>query len=325
MKMRDFINRIFKLLNLSGRDWIVFLLALLLAFSTWLIHKLSLNYSVYLTVEVVADSNLEGRSNHSSGATEIMAKCRTTGWRILYAQMKREELVYVKFPSSAFQHDSDEKYFISTDKLHEYVDQIFGSSVAVEYFVTDQVYFKFPEETFKRVPVKAVSSLSFEDQYMASTPLIITPDSITVYGDKMHLDALEYVTTSTITHTSVNQDFSGMISLVPINGMRLSVDEVYYEMDVTRYLEVVIKNALVSIVNSPAGKEYIADPAEVDVTLKVEFPLKDNPQKDVGLVADYNDWKNSLSGKTPLKPMTLPLGVIRYEIDPVAVSIKERF
>ena len=109
--MRGFINRIVKLLNLSGRDWVVFVLALLLAFSTWIIHKLSLEYSVYLTVEVVAESNIEGRSNTSSGATEIMARCRTTGWHILYAHMKREDVVQVKFPASAFQHDDDEKYY----------------------------------------------------------------------------------------------------------------------------------------------------------------------------------------------------------------------
>ena len=321
--MRDFINRIFKLLNLSGRDWVVFVLALLLAFSTWVIHKLSLEYSVFLTVEVVAESNIEGRSNKSSGATEIMARCRTTGWRILYAQMKREDVVQVKFPASAFQHDDDEKYFISSEKLHEYVDQIFGSNVALEYFVTDRVYFKFPQEIFKRVPVKPVTSLTFEDQFIASSPLVISPDTVTVYGDKLHLDALEYVTTATISHSSINKDFSGMISLTPISGMRFSVEEVHYEMDVVRYLEVIRKNVPVVVVNTPSGGDYAADPASVDVLLDVEFPLKDDPKKSMVVTADYNELKTSLSGKVPLKPASMPLGVIRYEIDPVAVRIKE--
>lgn len=321
--MRDFINRIFKLLNLSGRDWVVFVLALLLAFSTWIIHKLSLEYSVYLTVEVVAESNIEGRSNTSSGATEIMARCRTTGWRILYAHMTREDVVQVKFPASAFQHDDDEKYFISSEKLHEYVDQIFGSNVALEYFVTDRVYFKFPQEIFKRVPVKPVTSLAFEDQFIASSPLVITPDTVTVYGDKLHLDALEYVTTATISHTSIDKDFSGMISLTPINGMRFSVDEVHYEMDVVRYLEVIRKNVPVVVVNAPSGQEYAAEPAFVDAILNVEFPLKDDPMKELVVTADYNELKTSLSGKVSLKPASMPLGVIRYEIDPVAVRIKK--
>ena len=321
--MRDFINRIFKLLNLSGRDWVVFVLALLLAFSTWVIHKLSLEYSVFLTVEVVAESNIEGRSNKSSGATEIMARCRTTGWRILYAQMKREDVVNVKFPATVFQHEDDERYFISSEKLHEYVDQIFGNSVSLEYFVTDKVYFKFPQEIFKRVPVKPVTSLTFEDQFIASSPLVISPDTVTVYGDKLHLDALEYVTTATISHSSINKDFSGMVSLTPISGMRFSVEEVHYEMDVVRYLEVIRKNVPVVVVNTPSGGDYAADPVSVDVLLDVEFPLKDDPKKSMVVTADYNELKTSLSGKVPLKPASMPLGVIRYEIAPVAVRIKE--
>lgn len=322
--MRSFINKLIKLLNFGGRDWGVFILALLLAFSTWVIHKLSLEYSVYLTVEVVAESNIEGRSNVSTGSTEIMAKCRTSGWRILIAHMRREQLVHVKFPASVFQHEGDDKYQIPSEKLHEYADDIFGSSVSVEYFVTDVVDFKFQQEIFKRVPVKAVTSLSFDDQYIASGPLVIAPDSITVYGDKMHLDALDHVTTSTIKHTSINEGFSGMISLTPISGMRFSVDEVHYEMEVTRYLEVVRKNVPVVVENTPAGIEYVAEPSTVDMILKVEFPLKEDPKKDITVVADYDDLKTSLTGKVSLDAENMPLGVIRYEINPVAVRLKVR-
>ena len=50
--MGDLYNRILKSFNISGRDLAVFLLALLLAFSIWLIHNLSLKYNDYLTASV---------------------------------------------------------------------------------------------------------------------------------------------------------------------------------------------------------------------------------------------------------------------------------
>lgn len=321
--MRGFINKIFELLNFSGREWIVFLLALLLAFSTWIIHNLSLKYSVYLKVEVVAKSNIEGRSEQSISGTEVMAKCRTSGWNIIYSRLIRDNVVEVDFPSTVFQHEDQESYYIPTDKLHEYVDQIFGPNVSVEYFVTDKVSFSFQEEVFKRVPVKPVSSISFEDQYMANGPLVLLPDSVTVYGDKLHLDQLEYVTTATIRHSSVKEGFSGMVALTPINGMRLSVDEVHYKMDVSRYLEVQ-RNALpVSVAGAPAGARIVLEPAAVDVRLYVEFPLKADPGKDLKIVARYEDIVNSLSGQVVVKPSSLPLGVIKYDVTPVAVKILE--
>ena len=320
--MRGFINKIFKLLNLSGRDWVVFLLALLLAFSTWIIHKLSQNYSVYLKVEVVAESNLDKRSNYSAAGTEVMARCRTTGWMILYMRLVSDGVAYVRFPATAFQYEGEERYFISSDKLHEYADQIFGPNVSVEYFVTEQVYFKFPEEINKKVPVKAVASLSFDDQYTANSPLVLVPDSVTVYGDKMHLDALDYVTTATIRHSSIKEDFSGMIALTPISGMRLSVDEVHYKMDVTRYLEVTRKSVPVIVEGVPAGKKVIVEPATVNLVMDVEFPLKSDPKKDISVVASYNDVKTSNSGQVMVRLSSQPLGMIRCDITPVAVKIE---
>ena len=321
--MRSYINKIFKLLNLSGRDWGVLILAILLAFSTWVIHKLSLNYSVYLKVEVVAESNIEERAGTSMSATEIMAKCRTTGWRILYAHWNGDTEVVVKFPSSIFEHEGDEKYYITTDKLHEYVDQIFGSGVSVEYFVTDKIHFKFQKESYKKLPVKAVTSLSFDDQYMATGPLELIPDTVTVYGDPMHLESLDYVSTATIKHSSIHEDFSGMIELKPINGMRFSVNEVHYKMDVTRYLEVTKKSVPVKLLGAPVDADLVVEPQTVNVTMKVAFPLKADPNKDFTVVAHYDDLKTSLSGQIPLQPSNLPLGVIKYEISPVAVKVME--
>lgn len=311
------------MLNFGRRNWGVFLLALLLAFSIWIIHKLSLEYNVYLKVDVVASSNIEGHSEYSTTSTEVMARCRTSGWRILYAYMTRDKSVYVNIPSSAFQQESDERYYITSEKLHEFADQIFGSSVSVEYFVTDKVFFKFQKEVHKRVPIKAVTSLSFEDQYIPESPLVLVPDSVTVYGDQMHLDALDYVTTATIKQADINEDFSGMVSLTPISGMRFSVGEVHYKMDVSRYLEVVKKGVPVTILNAPSGKEYVTDPSVVDVVMKVHFPLKSDPKKEVEVVADYEDLSSSISGKVILRPMSLPIGVIGYEINPISVKIKE--
>jgi hypothetical protein len=321
--MRGFFNRIFKLLNIGGRDWGVFLLALLLAFSTWVIHNLSLKYSVYLKVQVVAESNIEGREQKSVSGSEVMARCRTTGWRILYHRIINDGTVEVEFPSTVFQHDGGDTYFITSDKLHEYADELFGPNVSVEYFVTDRVDFEFKEEVFKRVPVKAVSSLSFKDQYMASSPLVMVPDSVTVYGNHMHLDALEYVTTATIAHSSIDENFSGMIQLTPMKGMRFSVDEVHYKMDVTRYIEIQREDVPVIIKGVPAGQKILIEPKTVDVTLYVEFPLKADPKKDLLISASYDELKTSLSDKVMLYPSSLPLGVIKYEIRPVAVKIVE--
>ena len=252
-----------------------------------------------------------------------MARCRTTGWRILYAYLTPDEVVKVKIPENALHYDGEDRYYMTSERLHEYSDRIFGSHVSVENFVSDKVYFKFQEEVYKTVPIRPVSSLSFEEQYLANSGLQVVPDSVTVYGDELHLEALEYVTTATIKHSSINEDISGMVSLTPISGMRFSVNEVHYKMDVSRYVEIENKRVPVEVINQPPGKIFVADPLFVDVKLECEFPLKSNPHKGLYLVADYEEFMNSISGNVVVRPSSLPFGTINYDISPYFVKIKE--
>ena len=70
-------------MNISGRDLAVFLLALLLAFSIWLIHNLALKYNAYLDVTVQASCNIDGHSELSSDYSHVVARCRATGYNVI--------------------------------------------------------------------------------------------------------------------------------------------------------------------------------------------------------------------------------------------------
>ncbi len=315
------------MLRLSTREWVVLLLALLLASSIWLIHKLSLEYSVYMNVKVVAESNIHGHSKYSSSGVEVMAKCRTTGWRVLYSYLTRDKVVYVNIPSNVLESDPEDKnsYYITSERLHEYADQIYGSGVSVDYFVSEKVSFKFNEETWKEVPIKPVSTLSFEEQHLAVSELIVEPDHVIVYGDPVQLSQLEFVTTDIIKHTSIVEDISGMISLTPISGLRYSVDEVHYMMDISRYVEIEHERIPIEVINTPPGKRMVADPLYVDVVLKCQFPLKSDVTKAPYLIVDYEEFRNSISGKVVVELQTMPAGVIDYEISPFFVTISEAY
>lgn len=323
--MGDFFDKYKKLPIFSGREWGVLLLSLLLSFSTWVIHRLSLNYKVYMTVEVIAETNIEGRSDHSDGPTEIMAECRMTGWSVIGSRLFHQDPVYVRFPSSVFQQDKDDKFYIASEKLHEYVSKIFPYSVSDVNFVSDKVYFRFKEEAFKPVPVRPSTLFSFEDQYMMAGPVNMDSDSVVlVYGDKMQLEAIDHVSTATIKRSSINDDFSGEIELITPHGCRLSKEKVSYNVNVSRYIEVVIKDVPVNVSGAPLGKEFVTAPSSVDVLLYVQFPLKAHPDENISFYVDYNDLKTSITGLVMVQPERLPLGTLKYEISPVAVHIQEK-
>ena len=320
--MKNLLHRLFTTLNINGRDWVVLLLALLLAFSTWLIHNLALKYNAFLDVNVSALCNIEGHSNESFDDAEVSARCRATGYRIIASNLRRGRVVKVQFDPSVMQHYADDRFFVTSDKLSEYSHIIFGDEVAVEYFVSDTLFFRFPKVNSKRVPVVPVSSFSFRDQYINTSELEISPDSVTVYGEPFLLDNITAAYTAPINYTDVADDIHGIVKLDKIKGVRMSVQEAHYSLDVARYVDLVV-SAPVQTVNVPSGKDLIVLPSKVTLTMKCEFPLLESQYKDLNVVVDYNDFRTSITGKCVVSLPVHPKGLIGYETDPVAVSCVE--
>lgn len=318
--MRRLYHKILVLLNITGRDLAVFLLALLLAFSTWLIHNLSLKYTDYLTASVVARCSIEGHSAQSENYSDIIARGRTTGYQFIVSDIRTGRIpTYVDFRPETLNHMEGDLYYILSSDLFEYSHLIYGDGVSLEYFVSDTVFFRFPEVSHKKVPVQATFSVTYLPQYMADGPLEITPDSVTVYGEPYRLNSLEKVFTEPIKHDDLSNSVQGLVKLEQMPDLRYSIDDVHYKQDVIRFVEMKM-NLPVKTMNVPADKRMDVYPSSVSVTMKCSFPLEENPEDGVSLYVDYEDFQNSLSGKCVVRMHDAPRGMIAYEVDPVAVN-----
>lgn len=318
--MKNLFNKILKSLNFTGRDWAVFSLALLLAFSVWLIHNLSLKYNDYLSVAVVARCNIDGHTDVSEGSSEVMAKCSANGFNIITSKMRgRRRSISIDFRPSEMKHKEGDTFYILSKDLHEYAARLYGDDVSVDYFVTDTLFFRFPFQDHKRVPVHPVYSLSFKTQYMADGELEVYPDSITIYGEPFHLENISSVYTRPLKYSELSEDVQGMVRLEQIKGVRMSADEVRYSVDVTRFVE--IRETLhIKTDNVPSDKDIRVFPSSAEVIMRCRFPLLEEPSQDVSAVADYDDYQKSVSGISPLRLRNLPRGVIDYEIVPPSVG-----
>ena len=318
--MRGIQNRLFKALNFNRRDWAVLLLALLLAFSTWLVHNLSLRYNDYLKVSVTAVCNIDGYSDVSDNKCEVMARCRTTGYQVLKYNFRPNTIeARVQFNPSVMKKMTDEVFYVTSADLQEYSHLIYGDKVSVEYFVSDTLFFNFHKQDHKRVPVYLVHSLSFRPQYMNSSEFTCEPDTITIYGDKYKIDKIDRVFTTPIRGMDLSESIQGLASIEKMRGVRFSEDQVRYSMDVTRYVEV--RNIYqVNAINVPADKKMLLYPSYVEVSFKCRYPITDDRLDNVSCVVDYEEFTTSLSGKCQVKLNNLTDNILNYQIEPVAVD-----
>ena len=320
--MKNLLNRLLNGLNISGRDGVILILSLLLAFSVWMIHNLSLRYNANLKAKVIAVCSLDGYEDVSVGSTEVTARGRSTGYKIIASYIKARRPVRVNFASSSVQRYSDDRFYITGDRLNEYSHLIFGEDVNVDHYVTDTLFFRFPKVNHKKVPVIPVSVLTFKSQYMSKGPLTVIPDSVVVEGEPHLLESVSQVYTAPIRYFDISENISGIIAVEPLRGVDMQLKEAYYSMDVARYVEIV-EEVPVSAVNVPLGKTLMVFPSTVKVRMKCEFPLVDYDRDDVRVYVDYDEFKSSLKGNCIVKMQKTPKGIISYEVDPVSVRCVE--
>ena len=313
-------DRLLAKLNISGRDLAVFLLSLLLAFSTWLIHNLALKYNSYLDVKVKARCSIDGHAAVSSDHADVIARCRATGYNVIRSDVRgNRRVVEVEFQPAVMKHKEGNVFYVTSADLQEYSHLIFGDGVTVEYFTTDTLFFRFPYENSRKLPVRAASAISFMPQYMLTEPIQVVPDSITVYGEPFILEKLEEVSTEPIKYSSLASDMQGEVELESVKGVRFSEDKVRYSLDVTRFVEL-SGTIPVTVTDVPADKSMTIYPSRVDVYLKCVFPYMGNPLENIVLEVGYNDFQSSLSGKCLVKLVDGSREIISYDIFPPVVE-----
>lgn len=310
-------------LHADGRDIAVFLLSLLLAFGIWLVHNLTMRYSTIMNVTVVAESNIEGRSNLSSNSEVISARCRASGFRILKNNLHSEDEVRVYLMPEEFTRGEGDMFTISANSLASYVSEIFGEEVQLESFVTRTAVFHFAPENFKIVPVMPRLVATYKPQYMAAEEMRFEPDSVVIYGDPNYIGNIDRVLTDPLELKMLKNDVHGEIGLEIPSGVRASEEKVNYSMQVTRFVEVRTE-AVVEVRNLPAGKNLTVIPSKADVVLKCVFPLSSDPSRIVNIYIDYNEFANSITGRCVPRTDDLPSSVIDCTIAPQVFDCVEQ-
>ena len=314
--MKRLLHKLLDSLKYNGRDWTVFSLSLLLAFSIWLIHNLSLNYSDFLTVHMVASCDrIEGHTARSANSCEVVARCRTSGYNIIKSALALNRApVQITFDRQSLGHRSGDVFYITRKELSESAHLLYGEKVEVEYFLSDTLFFRFPYESNKKVPVFPVLSMSFAPQYMSQDNLDIEPDSVTIYGEPYHLENVDRVFTETIKLQNLKASAAGVAGIEKIKGVRLSESEVHYSIDVLRYVEIT-REVPIEVANVPSDKEMMIYPSRAEVIFRCVFPLVSDVAQ-ASFQIDYEDYINSRSRKCIPEPVSLPEGVLGYEMVP---------
>ena len=265
-------------------------------------------------MSVVAHSGLKGRAAAARSAVPVSARCSATGFKLLSLKHRSRD-VDVNIHEEDLVYSGEDRYSVPAAEMAKYSSELFGEGVELVTFLNQSYTFEFRPENFKTVPIKAVFSASYKPQYMASGPITLNPDSVTVYGEESKLAATDAVLTKALNFNDLSKGVSGVVKLVPVPGLRMSDSDATWSLDVVRYVEV---RADVSIAarNVPPEVSFSVYPSRAEAVFRCRFPVKNDPAATCEFYVDFDEFLRSESGRCVAHAANMPTSVLDWNLEP---------
>lgn len=314
-----------KVLKKLGNDWVALLISLVLAFSVWFFHGMSLKYMVPMKFKVSIVTDLEGYAGEATSDDVLVIRATGTGFKIIglrrSANIARPITLDVAGGKLHPVPGESNIFELYTRDLTEELYQALGSNLTINSYDTEKLTFKLTQRTHIKVPVALQGDISCRSQYMVAAEPRLSPDSVAVYGDVSLLEGISQVETEKVSFSNADAPLDGRVRIKPVRGCELSAAEADYHIDVVRYIEL-SSEVEFSLVGKPAGMNMMISPPSGTVRYRVPYALaggaaQDNPP---AFVVYYTDFTASRSGEVVPRLYSAPAQMISYELDPPAVE-----
>ena len=291
------------------KDIRLLLASLLIACFVWVMHTFALDYSATIPCTVRVVSNLRGYAPEAVAEETLLLRGKGTGFYLLKARGtgRRPMDLTISVEAHHFRPvEGEEDHFVlPVPEIREKLNEQLGDRFDIDFIETEQLSFAFTPQSYVKVPVEATLDLSFRPQYMQVGQVQLKPDSVLVYGPVKDLQRLTQVRTRSITRVQVDKNLQGFVGVEPVAGLRIDTDQVWYDVEVDRYVENTM-TLPVTAAGVPAGYSLMLLPSQVEVTFRAPFRPRGGRivAEDLSLVVDYHDFTGAGSTRVIPKLVT---------------------
>jgi len=303
---------IIKLSANDRRRLSAFFTCLVLAALAWLCITLSNPYN-YTVKRVLSYKNIpQKRSFHSLQSDTVDVTIKGTGWQMLYTMMHSGSNALVADLSPL----NTGNYVVLGTQQNQIVDG--NANHDVISFNPDTLYFDFLDRMIKRVPIKLLSNISYQQQFAQANTPVLRPSYITIVGPTDRLNKITEWDTDSLLVKKASETIRARINLQPVNEGNITiypkaVDVVYPVDEFTeKTLEIPVK-----LVNNNEFYNVKVFPQKVTVTFVTSLRRYAETGEDYfEAQADLNLWKNKGYSTLPVKLTRIPPFCKVISIDP---------
>lgn len=302
--------------RIERRRLTVFVSCLIVAFSTWMMIALSGNYIYKVESKVNYVDPPENRAYHPLQDDSVTLQIEGSGWQLLFSRLRLQPTAI----NVSLKSLKTRSFIVFSNQLGD-LNKQFTSSQKVISVLPDTLFFDFSKRSVKKIPIRLMHNLTFENNYGISGPIRMTPNHVIVNGATEDLKKIEIWPTTMLTRNDVSAPITAKIGFMEskannIDVFPLSVKvEIPVEMFTEKIIEVPVK------VLNAGGREVQVLPERVAVT--VMTPLSRYPVIKVdsfSVAIDLKDRPKNGYSQLPVLIRRRPQFIKMVKVDPQVVD-----
>lgn len=294
---------IIKLTKIEKRRVIGLFACLCFAVAAWLFMALNNKY-VYSAKTVLIYKNFPSkRAFHPLQSDTVDLQIEGSGWQLLFSRLRiQPQSISVNL------EPLDKKDFIVFSNQINGINKQFASTQKIISVRPDTLYFDFTKRSVKKVPIRLVKRISYENQFGLSSDIVLNPQFVTVTGPLEDLKKINYWDTDTVVLNNLSNSATIRVGMQQTHLKNIniypSVVEVKFPVDefTEKTIEVPIK-----IINNKGFNSITLYPKKVKVTFLVA--LGSYAQVDESFIqaaVDVGEWKTEHHSQFTVKITDFP-------------------
>ncbi|MDD2286503.1 MAG: YbbR-like domain-containing protein [Paludibacter sp.] len=306
-----------------SKDVLSFLVFLLLSAAFWFINALNKERELSLTIPVVYSDVPQNLMFEEELPSEIRVKVKDLGVNLWTYLRKKPDPVHVEFK----QTNTEKGHFsVSNLQLLSAASERLLPSTSILLINPENISTAYIKLYSKKLPVRLISEVSLENQYMLCSPLVFFPQEIEVYGPLVVLEKLTELHTEKLNITNLRDTVTRSVLIKPIQSVRFAVDKIAVKACAEMFTEKTV-SLPVQIINNPENISVLSFPAEVKAVFNIGMKNFNSFQNsDIHVVIDFNEIKKGDFKKKKLKIINNKpyISNIRIQPEEIEFLLEER-
>ena len=305
--IRDF------LFSKTNREFLIFLLFLLLSGIFWLMMTFNETYEKEIVLPVRYVNVPQSAVLTSGESDSIHVNISDKGFSIFaFIYSRDSHTIDIDFTKYAL---PDGIGSVPAIDLQHMIEQLLPTSAKITSLKTEKLVFYYNNGEKKKVPVRWRGHLKTDPHYFIAKTLI-EPDSVTIFASREKLDSIHYVYTRELNYSDIHDTLIVTSELQRMQGVKIVPNRVKINIQTDVLTEETIDSIPVVGINMPKGKVLRTFPSRVSVKIVTGMKnYKAIMPSDILVVADYEQFKDETSDKCTLQVKKVPEGVSRATLN----------